>query len=125
MPEANMPGPIHVQRGEPMKRIVLVGSALLFLVAIMAVERPLAGGSSGGSRFADASALAVPGGALTVSVDPRIKAAQGKIDLVVGLVDAPLAGCHGFNFKPRGGGVYPGRPQGAPPSSGAETEAAE
>src|SRR5213593_2894836 len=92
-----------------MKRIVLVGSALLFLVAIMAVERPQAGGSSGGSRFADASALAVPGGALTVSVDPRIKAAQGKIDLVVGLIDAPLAVAHGPNFKQRGGALNPGQ----------------
>src|SRR2546422_4840332 len=109
MPEANMPGPIHVQRGEPMKRIVLVGSALLFLVAIMAVERPLAGGASGGSRFADASALAVPGGALTVSVDPRIRAAQGRIEGVVGLIDAPLAGAPWANFQQHGGALNPGQ----------------
>ena len=92
-----------------MKRIVLVGSALLFLVAIMAVERPQAGGSSGGSRFADASALAVPGGALTVSVDPRLESAKGQIDLVVGLIDAPLAVAHGPNFKQRGGALNPGQ----------------
>src|SRR2546422_8004807 len=92
MPGPNLLGPIHVQRGEPMKRIVLVGSALLFLVAIMAVERPQAGGASRGGRVAHASALAVPGGALTVSPGPRIKTAPGKIDLAVGLVDAPLAG---------------------------------
>src|SRR2546425_5149091 len=111
MPGANVPGPFHVQRGEPMKRIVLVGSALLFLVATMAVERPQAGGASGGSRFADASALAVPGGALTVSVDPRFKAAQGRIDVVVGLVDAPLAGAHWAEFKQRGGARHSGAPE--------------
>src|SRR3989442_8696310 len=109
MPGPNVLGAIHVQRGEPMKRIVLVGSALLFLVAIMAVERPQAGGSSGGSRFADASALAVPGGALTVSVVPRIEGAQEKVVLVVGLVDAPLAVAHGPNFKQRGGALNPGQ----------------
>src|SRR5437867_2476207 len=92
-----------------MKRSVLVGSALLFLVAIMAVERPQAGGSSGGSRFADVSALAVPGGALTVSVDPRLKSAKGQIDLVVGMIDAPLAVAHGPNFKQHGGKLNPGQ----------------
>src|SRR2546426_6534034 len=92
MPGPNLLGPIHVQRGEPMKRIVLVGSALLFLVAIMAVERPQAGGSSRGSRVADVSVLAGPGGALTLSVGPRIQTAPGKNELVGGVVGAPLAG---------------------------------
>src|SRR2546428_4581663 len=101
-----------------MKRIVLVGSALLFLVAIMAVERPQAGGSSSGSRFADVSALAVPGGALTVSVDPRIKAAQGKIDLVVGLVDAPLAVAHVANINHSAGALNPAHPEAYPPLVG-------
>src|SRR2546426_7238163 len=98
MPGPNLLGPIHVQRGEPMKRIVLVGSALLFLVAIMAVERPQAGGSSRGNPVAHVSLLAVPGGALTVFVDPRLQTAPGKIDLVVGLMDPPLgrASCPHF-----------------------------
>src|SRR3989442_5615715 len=94
MPGPKVLGPIHVQRGEPMKRIVLVGSALLFLVAIMAVERPQAGGASGGSRFADASALAGPGGGPAVSVEPPLGSAQGKIDHLVRLVDAPPAVAH-------------------------------
>src|SRR2546425_8079333 len=37
-PEASLRGPSHVHEEGPMKRIVRVGSALLFLVATMAVE---------------------------------------------------------------------------------------
>src|SRR6266540_4252665 len=92
-----------------MKRMVRVGSALLFLVAAMAVERPMAGASSGGGRLADASALTVRGAVQAGSVDPRLVAARGQIEIVVGLVDAPLAVAHGRNFKHLGGGLNPGQ----------------
>jgi subtilisin family serine protease len=75
----------------------------------MAVERPQAGGASGGGRLADVSALNVRGGALAVTVDPRLKAAKGQIEIVVGLLDAPLAIAHGRNFKQLGGALNPGQ----------------
>src|SRR6059036_1084048 len=92
-----------------MKRIVRVGSALLFLVATMAVERPQAGASSGGGRTPDASALTVRGAVQAGSVDPRLVAAKGRVEIVVGLLDAPLAVAHGRNFKQLGGALNPGQ----------------
>src|SRR2546428_2515582 len=88
-----------------MKRIVRVGSALLFLVATMAVERPQAGASSGGARLADAWARSVRNGPLAGSVDPRLIASRGAVEIVVGLVDAPLTVVHGRNFKQVGGAL--------------------
>lgn len=90
-----------------MNRIMRAGSALLFLVTAMTVERPQAGVGSEGGRLADASALAVPGGPLAVTVDPRLKTARGPIEVVVGLVDPPLAVAHGRNFKQLGGALNP------------------
>jgi subtilisin family serine protease len=89
--------------------MVRVGAALLFLVATMTVERPQAGGPSAEARLADASALAVPAGALAVTVDPRLKTARGPIEVVVGLVDAPLAVAHGRDFKQLGGALNSGQ----------------
>ncbi len=88
-----------------MKRIVRVGSALLFLVATMSVSRSHAVGSSAGGRLGDASALAVPGGAQASSVDPRLKGSRGTVEIVVGLIDAPLVVAHGRNFKQLGGAL--------------------
>ncbi len=92
-----------------MKRIVRVGSVLLFLVATMSVSRPQAGASSGGGRFIDASSLAVRGGAQAAAVSPALAAARGEVEIVVGLVDAPLAVAHGRNFKQLGGALNPGQ----------------
>src|SRR5882762_5130241 len=92
-----------------MRRIVGVGSALLFLAAIMAAERPQAGGPSGNAQLPDASALAVQGGGQPVAADPRITASKGQIEVVVGLVDAPLAKAQGDNFKQKGGALNPGQ----------------
>ena len=91
------------------RRSVRVVSALAFLVATIAVERPQAGSSSGGDRLADVSALTVGGGARTVSADPRLKAAKGQIEIVVGLLDPPLAVAHGRDFKQLGGALNPGQ----------------
>src|SRR6266702_4633035 len=92
-----------------MKRIVRAGSALLFLVAAMTVERPQAGASSGGARLADASALAVRGGVQAASVDPRLVGSKGTVDIVVGLADAPLTVVQGRNFKKVGGALDAGQ----------------
>src|SRR2546425_3681226 len=92
-----------------MKRIVRVGSALLFLVATMAVERPQAGASSGAARLADASALAVQGRVQAAAVDPRLVSSKGTVEIVVGLVDAPLTVVHGRNFKQTGGALNAGQ----------------
>src|SRR6266571_3530705 len=92
-----------------MKRIVRVGSVLLFLVAAMTVERPQAGASSGGARLADASALAVRGGVQAASVDPRLVGSKGTVDIVVGLADAPLTVVQGRNFKKVGGALDAGQ----------------
>jgi subtilisin family serine protease len=92
-----------------MRKIVRVGSALLFLAAIMAAERPQAGGTSGNAKLPDASALAVQGGAQPVSAGPRIVASKGLIEVVVGLIDAPLAVAQGPNFKQKGGALNPGQ----------------
>jgi subtilisin family serine protease len=75
----------------------------------MTVERPQAGVSKEGGRLADASALAVRAGALAVNVDPRLKASTGPIEIVVGLIDPPLAVAHGRNFKQLGGALSPGQ----------------
>ncbi len=92
-----------------MKRIVRVGSALLFVVAAIAVERPQAGAAAGGPRLTDVSSLAVSGGSQTVSVDPRLKGSKGTVDIVVGLSDAPLVVVHGRNFKKVGGALNAGQ----------------
>ena len=92
-----------------MRRIVRVGSALLFLVATMSVSRPQAVGSSVDGPLSDASALAVPGGAQAASVDPRLKGSKGTVEIVVGLIDAPLAVAHGRNFKQLGGSLNAGQ----------------
>ena len=92
-----------------MRRIVRVGSALLFLAAVLAVERPQASGPSGNAQLPDASALAVQGGAQPVAAESRFAASKGQIEVVVGLVDAPLARAQGDNFKQRGGKLNPGQ----------------
>jgi subtilisin family serine protease len=90
-----------------MKRIVRVGSVFLFLaillcgigVATMAVDR----GSSERGWIADASGLGLRGGPQPAAVDPRLAAAKGDVQVVVRLVDAPLAIAHGRNAKQLGG----------------------
>ncbi|OLE66785.1 MAG: hypothetical protein AUG09_05785 [Acidobacteria bacterium 13_1_20CM_2_68_7] len=75
----------------------------------MAVERPQAGASSGAARLADASALAVQGRVQAAAVDPRLVSSKGTVEIVVGLVDAPLTVVHGRNFKQTGGALNAGQ----------------
>src|SRR5262245_24054788 len=91
-----------------MRRTVRVGIALLFLVAIVAVQRPQAGGPSGPGRIPDASALAVGGGGKEVSARPLLNG-KGEIEVVVGLVDASLSVANGRDFKQKGGALNRGQ----------------
>ena len=95
-----------------MRRIVRVGSALLFVVVLLGgIGYVAATGSLGGGAAADVSALAVPGGAHPGTIDPALLRAKGEIDVVVRLVDAPLAVAHGRNAKQLGGALNRGQQQ--------------
>lgn len=92
-----------------MKRFVRVGTALLFLVAAMAGQTPQAGGPAN-EGLADASGLAVGTGVAMDQTKPLLVAGKGEVEVVVGLVDAPLSVKHGRNFK-KVGGVLSGSEQ--------------
>jgi len=51
----------------------------------------------------------VPGGGHPASVDPALVRAKGEVDVVVRLIDAPLAVAHGRNAKQQGGALNPGQ----------------
>jgi subtilisin family serine protease len=90
-----------------MKRFIRVGTALVFLVGTITGGLPEAGGTPE-SGLADASGLAVRGGtAIPVTVAPRLFATRGQIEVVIGLVDAPLSVRHGRDFKKIGGTLTP------------------
>jgi minor extracellular serine protease Vpr len=89
-----------------MKRFVRVGTALLFLVAAMAGQTPQAVGSAS-EGLADASGLAVGPNVLVDQVKPLSIASKGEVEVVIGLVDAPLSVKHGRNFKKVGGALSP------------------
>src|SRR2546422_348926 len=94
-----------------MRRNVRVGSSLLFLAALLCgIGWVAATAAAGGAApAADASALMVPGGGHPASIDPALVRAKGEIDVVVRLVDAPLAVAHGRNAKQRGGALNAGQ----------------
>ena len=92
-----------------MRRIARVGIALLFLVAIVAVQTPQAGGPSGPGRTPDASALAIGGGGNSTSGKPLSLTGKGEIEVVVGLVDASLSAANGRDFKQKGGALNKGQ----------------
>jgi subtilisin family serine protease len=86
-----------------MRRIVRVGTALLFLVASMAATQ------GGGVSVTDVSSLAIPGGGHSAAIDPALAKVKGEVDVVVRLVDAPLAVAHGQNAKQKGGALNAGQ----------------
>ncbi|HYS07083.1 MAG TPA: S8 family serine peptidase [Candidatus Dormibacteraeota bacterium] len=94
-----------------MRKIVRVGSSLLFLAALLCgIGWVAATAAAGGpAPAADASALMVPGGGHPASVDPALVRAKGEVDVVVRLIDAPLAVAHGRNAKQQGGALNPGQ----------------
>jgi len=51
----------------------------------------------------------VPGGGHPASIDPALVRAKGEVDVVVRLIDAPLAVAHGRNAKQQGGALNPGQ----------------
>src|SRR5688500_15785618 len=73
--------------------------------ALLAVALPAA--ARAGSELPDVSGLAVPGDPVSASVDSRLARATGEVQLVVRLVDAPLAVAHGRDAKQRGGKLSP------------------
>src|SRR5207249_2758617 len=109
-PGAKMPGVNSRSEGHPMRRIVRVGSALLFLAALVAgIGWVAATAAGGGAPVADVSALMVPGGGHSASIDPALVRAKGQVDVVIRLTDAPLAVAHGRNAKQLGGALNPGQ----------------
>src|SRR6266571_1605292 len=94
-----------------MRRIVRVGSSLLFLAAVLCGIGWVAATAAAGGAVpaADVSALMVPGGGHPASIDPALVRAKGEIDVVVRLIDAPLAVAQGRNAKQRGGALNPGQ----------------
>src|SRR6266849_4561658 len=94
-----------------MRKIVRVGSSLLFLAALLCgIGWVAATAAAGGAApAADASALMVPGGGHPASIDPALVRAKGEVDVVVRLIDAPLAVAHGRNAKQLGGALNPGQ----------------
>ena len=94
-----------------MRRIVRVGFSLLFLAALLCgIGWVAATAAAGGpAPAADASALMVPGGGHPASIDPALVRAKGEVDVVVRLIDAPLAVAHGRNAKQQGGTLNPGQ----------------
>jgi len=94
-----------------MRRIVRVGSALLFLAVLVGgIGFVTATGSQGGA-VVDVSSLAVPTPGHAGTIDPAILNARGEIDVFVRLVDAPLAVVHGRNAKQQGGALNHGQQQ--------------
>ena len=94
-----------------MRKIVRVASSLLFLAALLCgIGWVAATAAAGGAApAADASALMVPGGGHPASIDPALVRAKGEVDVVVRLIDAPLAVAHGRNAKQQGGALNPGQ----------------
>jgi hypothetical protein len=93
--------------GKPMKRIVRVGAVLFSLAALsivvglvapMAMEGPSATGT-------DVSALWIGPDAASGTIDPALAKAKGEVEVVVRLVDAPLAVAQGKNAKQKGWGL--------------------
>jgi subtilisin family serine protease len=61
--------------------------------------------AGGATPATDVSALMLPGGGHSVSAEPARLRAQREIDVVVQLVDAPLAVAQGRNAKQKGGAL--------------------
>jgi len=92
-----------------MKRSVRVGPVLFSLTALIGalglVATMAMDGQEGGSQTIDASGLMVGPAAESAAVDPVLVRAKGEVEVVVRLVDAPLAVAHGRNAKQKGGAL--------------------
>ena len=66
--------------------------ALVSFLSALGLALPLAAAEE--LPVPDVSHLALPGGA-AASIDPRLSQAQGEVEIVVRLGDAPLAAAHG------------------------------
>lgn len=86
-----------------MTRIVRVFFLTTLLCGIGWVAATAATG--GATPATDASALMIPGGGYSASVQPARVRAQGDVEVVVRLVDAPLAVVQGRNAKQKGGAL--------------------
>lgn len=90
-----------------MMRSARARTALLFLVASMTGQSPQAGGPVA-DGLPDASALAVRGGGVVSGrAEPILISSKGEVEVVIGLVDAPLSVKHGRNFRKVGGALTP------------------
>jgi minor extracellular serine protease Vpr len=87
------------------RTVLLIATATALACTERTVEsesRPLTGGDP-----VDVSGLAVAAGEAQAVVDPRLARASGRVDVVVGLTDAPLSVAHGRNAKQQGGLLTP------------------
>ena len=80
---------------------VLFPAALLCGIAWIAATAA----TGGASPATEVSALAIPGGGYSVSVKPALVRSKGEVEVVVRLVDPPLAVAYGRNAKQRGGAL--------------------
>src|SRR5262245_24401363 len=90
-----------------MKRIVRVGAVLFSLAAlsiVVGLVAPMAmdGAAVGGP---DVSGLSIGPEAESGTIDPALAKAKGEVEVVVRLVDAPLAVAQGKNAKQKGWGL--------------------
>ena len=81
-------------------------SALLSCLFVLSFATPVAAADQ--PSLKDVSHLALPGGPMA-AVDPRLKHAQGEVEVVVRLGDVPLAVAQGEGAKKRGGKLTPGQ----------------
>ncbi len=89
-----------------MRRIVRVGSVLFVLAALFCVIGLVASmAMDAGNRAIDVSGLKVGPGQEVAALEPALLRAKGEVEVVVRLVDAPLAVAHGRNAKQKGGAL--------------------
>lgn len=81
------------------KFTTLLRSTLLLLLAL-SLALPA---SADDQPLPDVSDLLIPDGPVSVDVDPQLAQATGEVQIVVRLVDAPLAAANGKNAKQLGG----------------------
>jgi subtilisin family serine protease len=76
---------------------------MISLVLVMAVTFATISPATAQDELPDVSDLVIPGGPVVVEVSPMLAQATGQIDVVVQLLDAPLAVANGINAKKQGG----------------------
>lgn len=90
-----------------MKTLIAGFARVLFRAALLCGAGVITAiaAAGGPTPTTDVSALMIPGGGHSVSVEPARLRAQREIDVVVELVDAPLAVVQGRNAKQKGGAL--------------------